>query len=102
MSETDPVRVKDVMTDRYNLVDGLMMTDQALSKMRDSGSIVFHEEGLGATVSVFQRDDEPQQLHPPQPGADGIVLRGRRDREHADQRDRERRHDRRRALERNG
>ena len=40
MSNNDPVRVKDVMTDHYNLVDGLMMTDQALAKMKESGAHV--------------------------------------------------------------
>jgi len=32
------VRVKDVMTDNYQLVDGLMMTDQALEKMKETGA----------------------------------------------------------------
>ena len=40
MSKIDPVRVKDVMTDHYNLVDGLMMTDQALAKLKESGAHV--------------------------------------------------------------
>ena len=40
MSNNDPVRVKDVMTDHYNMVDGLMMTDQALAKMKESGAHV--------------------------------------------------------------
>ncbi len=34
------VHVKDVMTDNYQLVDGLMMTDKALAKMKDTGAKV--------------------------------------------------------------
>ena len=40
MSDNESVRVKDVMTDKYHLVDGLMMTDQALSKMKATGAVV--------------------------------------------------------------
>ena len=40
MSDNESVRVKDVMTDNYHLVDGLMMTDQALAKMKDTGADV--------------------------------------------------------------
>ena len=40
MSENESVRVKDVMTDNYHLVDGLMMTDQALAKMKETGAVV--------------------------------------------------------------
>ena len=51
MSNTDPVRVKDVMTDHYNLVDGLMMTDQALAKMKETGAHV---------LIVDKRDDNDE------------------------------------------
>jgi len=40
MSDIESVRVKDVMTDKYHLVDGLMMTDQALAKMKETGAVV--------------------------------------------------------------
>ena len=40
MSDNESVRVKDVMTDNYHLVDGLMMTDQALAKMKETGAVV--------------------------------------------------------------
>ena len=40
MSDNESVRVKDVMTDKYHLVDGLMMTDQALAKMKATGAVV--------------------------------------------------------------
>ena len=51
MSNNDPVRVKVVMTDHYNLVDGLMMTDQALAKMKESGAHV---------LIVDKRDDNDE------------------------------------------
>ncbi len=34
------VHVKDVMTDNYQLVDGLLMTDQALARMKETGADV--------------------------------------------------------------
>jgi len=37
MSENKPVRVKDVMTNDYQLVDGLIMVNEALSIMKSSG-----------------------------------------------------------------
>ena len=40
MSAIEPVRVKDVMTNNYQLVDGLMMVNEALSIMKSSGSVV--------------------------------------------------------------
>jgi predicted transcriptional regulator len=40
MSDNGSVRVKDVMTDKYHLVDGLMMTDRALAKMKETGAVV--------------------------------------------------------------
>jgi predicted transcriptional regulator len=40
MSDREPVRVKDVMTNDYELVDGLMMVDQALVRMKDTGAVV--------------------------------------------------------------
>ena len=40
MSGNEPVRVKDVMTNDYQLVDGLMMVDEALSIMKSSGAVV--------------------------------------------------------------
>ena len=40
MSNNESVRVKDVMTDKYHLVDGLMMTDQALATMKETGAVV--------------------------------------------------------------
>ena len=40
MTDKEPVLVKDVMTDNYQLVDGLMMVDQALSKMKETGAPV--------------------------------------------------------------
>ena len=40
MSDNESVRVKDVMTDNYHLVDGLMMTDQALAKIKETGAVV--------------------------------------------------------------
>ena len=40
MTDKEPVRVKDVMTDNYQMVDGLMMADQALSKMKETGAPV--------------------------------------------------------------
>ena len=40
MSAIEPVRVKDVMTNNYQLVDGLMMFNEALSIMKSSGSVV--------------------------------------------------------------
>ena len=51
MSNTDPVRVKDVMTNNFELVDGLMMTDQALKKMKASGAEV---------LIVDKRDDNDE------------------------------------------
>ena len=56
MNNTDPVRVKHVMTDRYNLVDGLLMTDQALAKMKETG----------ANVLIVDKRDENDEY--------GIVL----------------------------
>ena len=40
MSGKEPVRVKDVMTNNYDLVDGLMTVDQALVKMKSTGAAV--------------------------------------------------------------
>jgi predicted transcriptional regulator len=40
MSDKEPIRVKDVMTDNYELVDGLMMVGEALAKMKASGVAV--------------------------------------------------------------
>ncbi|MGB5178694.1 MAG: CBS domain-containing protein [Gammaproteobacteria bacterium] len=40
MSTNESVHVKDVMTDNYELVDGLLMTDQALAKMKETGADV--------------------------------------------------------------
>ena len=40
MSDKVPVRVKDVMTNNYQLVDGLMMADQALAKMKETSAPV--------------------------------------------------------------
>jgi len=51
MSRTDPVRVRDVMTNNYELVDGLMMTDQALVIMKASGARV---------LIVDKRDDNDE------------------------------------------
>ena len=42
MSDKEPIRVKDVMTDKYELVDGLLMVDQALVKMKASGVAVLN------------------------------------------------------------
>jgi predicted transcriptional regulator len=38
MSEKQPVRVRDVMTDHFQLVDGLMTVDQAILLMKENGS----------------------------------------------------------------
>jgi predicted transcriptional regulator len=51
MSDNEPVRVKDVMTSNYQLVDGLMMADQALSKMKETGAPV---------LIVDKRDDNDE------------------------------------------
>jgi len=40
MSNNQSVRVRDVMTGNYQLVDGLMMTDQALTRMKETGASV--------------------------------------------------------------
>jgi predicted transcriptional regulator len=40
VSEIDLVRVKDVMTNNYQMVGGLMMVNEALSIMKSSGSVV--------------------------------------------------------------
>lgn len=40
MSDKKPVRVRDVMTNNYQVVDGLMMADQALAKMKETGAPV--------------------------------------------------------------
>jgi predicted transcriptional regulator len=40
MSNNQSVRVRDVMTSNYQLVDGLMMTDQALTTMKETGASV--------------------------------------------------------------
>jgi predicted transcriptional regulator len=40
MSNNQSVRVRDVMTGNYQLVDGLMMTDQALTRMKETGAVV--------------------------------------------------------------
>ena len=40
MNDKEPIRVKDVMTDKYELVDGLLMVDQALVKIKASGVAV--------------------------------------------------------------
>jgi signal-transduction protein with cAMP-binding, CBS, and nucleotidyltransferase domain len=40
MSNKEPVRVKDVMTNNYDLVDGLIMVDKALVKMKATGAVV--------------------------------------------------------------
>jgi predicted transcriptional regulator len=40
MNNPQPVRVKQVMTDRYQLVDGLMMVDQAIRLMKESDAQV--------------------------------------------------------------
>jgi predicted transcriptional regulator len=40
MSINQSVRVRDVMTGNYELVDGLMMTDQALARMKETGAVV--------------------------------------------------------------
>jgi predicted transcriptional regulator len=38
MSEHNPVRVRDVMSDHFQLVDGLMTVDQAILLMKENGS----------------------------------------------------------------
>ncbi len=38
MSKKQPVRVKDVMSDHFQLVDGLMTVDQAILLMKEHGS----------------------------------------------------------------
>ena len=40
MNEQQPIRVKDVMTNNYELVDGLLLVNQALAAMRTSGAAV--------------------------------------------------------------
>ncbi len=40
MSDQGPVRVRDVMTDQFQLVDGLMMVDEALRLMKQKDSRV--------------------------------------------------------------
>lgn len=40
MSNKEPVRVRDVMTHQYELVDGLMMVDEALKLMKQNDSRV--------------------------------------------------------------
>jgi len=40
MSEQEPVRVRDVMTSHFQLVDGLMMVDEALGLMKKNDSRV--------------------------------------------------------------
>ena len=51
MSDNNPVRVKDVMTDNYQMVDGMMMADQALSKMKKTRAPV---------LIVDKRDDNDE------------------------------------------
>jgi len=51
MSDKVPVRVKDVMTNNYQLVDGLMMADQALAKMKETKAPV---------LIVNKRDDNDE------------------------------------------
>jgi CBS domain-containing protein len=51
MNNDSPVRVKDVMTDRYDVVDGLMMTSEALDKMRETAAEV---------LIVDKRDDNDE------------------------------------------
>lgn len=51
MSSKEQVRVRDVMTSNYQLVDGLMMTDQALSKIGETGAPV---------LIVDKRDDNDE------------------------------------------
>jgi len=51
MSDKVPVRVMDVMTDNYKLVDGMMMADQALSKMKETRAPV---------LIVDKRDDNDE------------------------------------------
>ncbi len=51
MNDKDPVRVKDVMTNNYQMVDGMMMTDQALAKMKETGAPV---------LIVDKRDDNDE------------------------------------------
>ena len=51
MSDKVPVRVKDVMTNNYQLVDGLMMADQALAKMKETKAHV---------LIVDKRDDNDE------------------------------------------
>ena len=51
MNNNKPVRVKDVMTNNYQRVDGMMMTDQALSKMHETGAPV---------LIVDKRDDNDE------------------------------------------
>lgn len=38
MSNQEPVRVKDIMTSQFQLVDGLMTIDQAIALMKENGS----------------------------------------------------------------
>lgn len=40
MSEQEPIRVRDVMTSHFQLVDGLMMVDEALGLMKQNDSRV--------------------------------------------------------------
>ena len=40
MNNPQPVRVRQVMTNRFQLVDGLMMVDQAIRLMKQSGAQV--------------------------------------------------------------
>jgi CBS domain-containing protein len=40
MSEQEPVRVRDVMTSQFQLVDGLMMVEEALRLMKQNDSRV--------------------------------------------------------------
>ncbi|MEN8205194.1 MAG: CBS domain-containing protein [Pseudomonadota bacterium] len=51
MNNDERVRVKDVMTSNYQLVDGLMMSDQGLEKIKKTGAKV---------LIVDKRDDNDE------------------------------------------
>jgi len=51
MNNPQPVRVKQVMTNRFQLVDGLMMVDQAIRLMKESAAQV---------LIIDKRDDNDE------------------------------------------
>jgi CBS domain-containing protein len=75
MSETSPIRVKDVMTQDYQTVDGVMTVKECVCRMRDTGAVALivrkryagDEYGIvllsDVAREVLARDRSPERVN---------------------------------------